>query len=1037
MWVKRAKIDLLESIHSQKTYMKNPALKLARAAVCAVGVPVFALNLAHAYTPSKDLPTIHEPFDRNPVGPVLLSSSSGTASYGYGILGNYASLGTYTAGVVKIVEGGLAFGGLANGSGRCLQIASAASATGISMICDVGKATGDTDYYYYDKLYCSYLIRYDSVPATGTTARSELRVVNPSATSTNHFGVFADSAPTGTGNAVAGAIQPALTYQSPASPTAYNYASSPTTQVLANPTSTTYMMIGRFTNVGNLLSVATTGTYTAGSETITVGAATNLAIGQLVSDGATPSSLAANTRIIAISGTTIYLNNNTLSAGTGTSLTFNYVPTDGTFTKTGTWNVSNGSVTGVALESTESPGAVAIGMLVTGTGIQAGTKVSNVSGTNITLSKTPTAAGSGGTLTFRSFAVIRATGGTNSSTITVDRNPTESIEGSLVNRILPGALLVAIPSVVAEGTYVTAIADVSSDASEYKKMRKLTLSKPLLGGMSNTAVTFNQRVGRSTLYTLSEAQFNHFTGQTGGMIETDLDNATIGTASNQVTVRIEGTPQTAGSYEFLPGRRIDIVGGGATGQSFKMDEIRYGVTFQAVTQPAVPEASSAPFLAAADFNTSPTSYADPGVYKEPTDTGFGWKSGFYQVEETAPTKGAYVTWGYGQKVTNTGGGAMLVYGRDAITSDQGTRRRPDPQVVNMAQPYTVEFDYLPALGGSLLTAWEDRIQIGADGPSGTTVNFGPNPGEAINLTWMVGAVGLAPSDRPVVAKKWFFYNFTPTIPNPDYGLPGQPATISSEKPTGNFFNAYSMVDTGIEVDNVGAIRFKIEVDAPRHVYHATIWRIDRNSGAVIATFSRRDLNFRRQAIAHTLFWGISNRAGTNRVFGMDNVKVYPGITQPDAFPVWIAGYPGTPSDRLGRNADANSDGRVNFLDFALNGNPMSGAHNPKEIHAVTELGGAKYITLTVPVRIGANFEPGTGPRVSSAVDGITYKIQGSYNMTDWTSAAAPTVVPLPEPLVTTPALSTGWEYKSFRLSSDTAEQPKAFIRAVVDNTVSP
>ena len=58
-------------------------------------------------------------------------------------------------------------------------------------------------------------------------------------------------------------------------------------------------------------------------------------------------------------------------------------------------------------------------------------------------------------------------------------------------------------------------------------------------------------------------------------------------------------------------------------------------------------------------------------------------------------------------------------------------------------------------------------------------------------------------------------------------------------------------------------------------------------------------------------------------------------------------------------------------------------------------------------------------------DGVAYIIRGSTDL----EAFGETIVEIAPALATTPALSAGWSYRSFRLSAETSTQPRAFIQA--------
>lgn len=68
---------------------------------------------------------------------------------------------------------------------------------------------------------------------------------------------------------------------------------------------------------------------------------------------------------------------------------------------------------------------------------------------------------------------------------------------------------------------------------------------------------------------------------------------------------------------------------------------------------------------------------------------------------------------------------------------------------------------------------------------------------------------------------------------------------------------------------------------------------------------------------------------------------------------------------------------------------------------------------------------------------LTYTILGSYDLATFGA----TVVELPTAMVSTPSLSTGWSYKTFRLDANTGSQPRGFMRVKTSGptpcTISP
>lgn len=83
--------------------------------------------------------------------------------------------------------------------------------------------------------------------------------------------------------------------------------------------------------------------------------------------------------------------------------------------------------------------------------------------------------------------------------------------------------------------------------------------------------------GPGTSWALSAAQFDSFIS--GGGDDAYLDNATIGTAANQVTAAVTDTA-TSGTYSFAAGNRVQFV---EVGDSGRVDELRFGTTLADVT----------------------------------------------------------------------------------------------------------------------------------------------------------------------------------------------------------------------------------------------------------------------------------------------------------------------------------------------------------------------------------------------------------------------------------------------------------------------
>jgi len=150
----------------------------------------------------------------------------------------------------------------------------------------------------------------------------------------------------------------------------------------------------------------------------------------------------------------------------------------------------------------------------------------------------------------------------------------------------------------------------------------------------------------------------------------------------------------------------------------------------------------------------------------------------------------------------------------------------------------------------------------------------------------------------------------------------------------------------------------------------------------------------------------------------------------DPFKNWIDTF-GLTSGQKGKASDPDNDGLDNLGEFALDGNPNSGANNGKVVTQEATVGTDKVLTLTLPVRTGATFTNVGGALQSAAVDGVVYTIQGSGDLSDWSLHVTEI----------TPALSTGlpalsvipgdtgsWTYRTFRSPGVIGTDAKQFLR---------
>ncbi|MBB5352730.1 hypothetical protein HNR46_002978 [Haloferula luteola] len=123
--------------------------------------------------------------------------------------------------------------------------------------------------------------------------------------------------------------------------------------------------------------------------------------------------------------------------------------------------------------------------------------------------------------------------------------------------------------------------------------------------------------------------------------------------------------------------------------------------------------------------------------------------------------------------------------------------------------------------------------------------------------------------------------------------------------------------------------------------------------------------------------------------------------------------------------DPDGDGVANIVEFGLNGNPAA-TSSRGILRLLSDANGGGTV-LTAAIRKGAVFSADGGALIS-AIDGITYRIEGSMNLSDWSL----------EVIERTPAVTTdmadpdaAWELRSFGF----AEAPATgFLRVTVVET---
>jgi fibronectin-binding autotransporter adhesin len=149
------------------------------------------------------------------------------------------------------------------------------------------------------------------------------------------------------------------------------------------------------------------------------------------------------------------------------------------------------------------------------------------------------------------------------------------------------------------------------------------------------------------------------------------------------------------------------------------------------------------------------------------------------------------------------------------------------------------------------------------------------------------------------------------------------------------------------------------------------------------------------------------------------------------FDAWALanGLDGTPGKENGKNDDPDGDGSSNLVEFAFDGDPLSGSDNAKVFVFTadsSDVPAGADLVISVAVRKTAPAFSGT-PTPGAVIDGITYSIQGSLDLDDFTHGVTPVTTisaGLPTP-------GADYEYRSFILDGSDGLPSTGFLRAKV------
>ncbi|RYD62295.1 MAG: hypothetical protein EOP83_14970, partial [Verrucomicrobiaceae bacterium] len=174
-------------------------------------------------------------------------------------------------------------------------------------------------------------------------------------------------------------------------------------------------------------------------------------------------------------------------------------------------------------------------------------------------------------------------------------------------------------------------------------------------------------------------------------------------------------------------------------------------------------------------------------------------------------------------------------------------------------------------------------------------------------------------------------------------------------------------------------------------------------------------------------WGAIGSGATHETARITGSGIL--VVPADPFLSWIAGFPAV-GGQNGKSDDPDGDGVSNLDEFALDGNPASGADSGKVRGRVETVGADQALVITLPVRNGATFSGATSK--TATIDRLIYTIQGTNDLflfdqivTEITASAAGM-----------PALNSGWTYHTFRLNGAiggaTPRGPRGLLRATLE-----
>jgi autotransporter-associated beta strand protein len=143
------------------------------------------------------------------------------------------------------------------------------------------------------------------------------------------------------------------------------------------------------------------------------------------------------------------------------------------------------------------------------------------------------------------------------------------------------------------------------------------------------------------------------------------------------------------------------------------------------------------------------------------------------------------------------------------------------------------------------------------------------------------------------------------------------------------------------------------------------------------------------------------------------------LTVGTPFQNFMAGYPALTGDDALPDSDPDGDGLSNAAEFIMGGTaPDSGSAANRPVNAL--IGGHLTISLLVPT--GATFAGSPSP--SATVKGVQVTVGGSLDLATFARGVEETAL---NPAL--PAASSGYDWRTFRLSDPVSSQSRGFLRA--------